>query len=92
MKRPKISEYLLRGREKARTCKELIEVTGLAKRRITKAIEAERRAGVPICAACTGKVLGYYLASSDEELASYCQTLLHRETELAKTRTALMLI
>lgn len=84
-----IHELLTEGRENARTGRELAAVLNLNIRDVTEAIEAERRAGFPICAA-SGDNPGYYLAATPEELERYCKALYKRGGELFKTRRALL--
>lgn len=85
-----IHELLSEGRSNARTGRELAAFYGCDLRAVTKEIERERRAGYPICATSTGGNLGYYLAADAQELANYCKRLNSRETELNKTRRALV--
>ena len=85
-----ISELLGTGKENARTCKELSRLSGCDPRRVTIAIEKERRQGAPICATCSGEIRGYNLAKDSEELEEYCYILYHRGGELFKTRRALI--
>ena len=82
-----IHEVLAEGAENARTAGELQNLLGLTKRQLTKAVEAERRAGWPICANTT-EHRGYYLAESREEMEAYCKRLKHRQREIGKTRRA----
>lgn len=84
-----IAELLRVGAENPTTGRQLADVIGCDIRAITAAIERERRAGAPICAA-VGDNPGYYLAESEEELQRYCNRLHHRAAELYKTRQALL--
>ena len=82
-----IFEYLSEGAENARTGRELCEILNITPRELTQAIERERRAGRPICAA-TGKKPGYFLAANQEEMQRYCRSLWRRAGEIHKTRRA----
>lgn len=82
-----IYELLAKGRDNARTSKELCKVLNITPRELTRAVQQERRAGQPICAA-TGTKKGYYLAESKEEMQRFCTALLHRAGEIHKTRRA----
>ena len=82
-----IYEVLLTGAENARTGRELCETLNITPRELTAAIERERRAGQPICAA-TGNHPGYYLAANQEEMQRYCRSLWRRAGEIFKTRRA----
>lgn len=83
-----IFEMLSTGAENARTARELAQIAGLNRRAISLLVERERRAGKPICATCDGNTPGYFIAADREEMAAYCQSLQHREREIAKTRQA----
>ena len=80
---------LSRGKENARTAKELSEALGCTPRDVTRAIERERRQGIPICASNSGTARGYYLAADDAELALYIRRLGKRAGEIFKTWRAL---
>lgn len=83
-----IFELLSTGRENARTARDLAQITGTDRRSISLLVERERRAGKPICATCDGNTPGYYIAANQVEMAAYCESLRHREQEIAKTRKA----
>jgi len=83
-----ISEILSTGAENARTSTEICSILNLTLREVTQAIEHERRAGAPICAAVGGTARGYYLAATQEEMQRYCDSLSHRAGEIQKTRRA----
>lgn len=83
-----IFEMLSTGRENARTARDLAQMTGTDRRSISLLVERERRAGKPICATCDGKTPGYYIAANQIEMMAYCESLRHREREIAKTRKA----
>lgn len=82
-----VFEVLAHGAENARTGKELCGILRIKSRDLTQAIERERRAGQPICANC-GTNPGYFLAANQKEMEMYCNSLLHREGEIQKTRQA----
>ena len=82
-----IHELLHEGEENAITGREICERLHITMRQLTIAVEAERRAGIPICAA-TGKTPGYYLAATREEMERYGRALHHRAGEIYKTRRA----
>lgn len=84
-----IHEVLNTGRENATTCRQLADHFRCESRDITKAIESERRQGIPICAA-VGDPPGYFLPADRHELQTYCDQLKHREKEIAETRRALV--
>lgn len=83
----RISDLLRRGGDNATTCRELASLTGWRDREITRSIEAERRAGTPICV----NGAGYFLPANDIELDRYLISLQHREAEVRKTREAVAL-
>ena len=83
-----IYEMLSTGRENARTARELAQMTGTDRRAVSLIVERERRAGRPICATCDGTTPGYYIAADRGEMQEYCDSLRHREREIAKTRKA----
>lgn len=83
-----IFELLSTGRENARTARDLANITGLPRRGISLLVERERRAGKPICATCDGNMPGYYIPADRNDMQQYCDSLRHREREIAKTRRA----
>lgn len=84
-----IHEVLGRGRENAKTGRELATLLNRNIRDITAQIEEERRAGYAICASCAGRP-GYYLADDPDDLRAYCDQLKGRGIQVLKTRQALM--
>lgn len=84
-----IHEVLNTGHKNAITGRELAGFFKCDIRDITERIEQERREGVPICAATSGKP-GYYLPETREELEKYCERLKGRAIEVFKTRQALI--
>lgn len=88
-----VYELLSTGAENARTAKELCFQLGIdAKdwRKISKAVERERREGKPICASSDSKYPGYYKPADREELERYIARLHMRAGEIFKTRRALI--
>lgn len=69
------------------TARELCDAIGTDKRTVAAMIQRRRRAGVPICAARSGRP-GYFIALTAEEMRDYCGKLKHEEAELRKTRRA----
>ena len=82
-------DYLGEGQENARTGRELARLLGTTHRQVTRLIEGERRAGIPICAS-TAAPMGYYLASSEDDVRAMCAQLAHRQTEIGRTAAALL--
>lgn len=82
-----VNELLSGGKENAKTGRELRELLNISERELMAIIEAERRAGVPICAS-TGSNPGYYIAANKQEMQDYCGSLLRRGGNLFKTRRA----
>lgn len=90
-----ISDFLLTGEHNAQTAKEICDHARsigwkLTERQLSRAIESERRRGVPICASCDTKYPGYYIAADKGEMQRYCDSLRHRAGEIHATRRACM--
>lgn len=85
-----ISELLYTGRHRPRSGAELAAILHCNVRVVSRAVERERRAGIPICATTDGVNPGYYLAESQEDITLYCDSLQHRAGELHKTRAAVL--
>ena len=85
-----VTDYLLIGRENARTGRDIAAAMHCDIRDVTAGIERERRQGKPIIASCDPMKPGYYLAETAEELQQYCSKLHHRAGEIHKTRSALL--
>jgi biotin operon repressor len=83
-----IYEMLAEGEQNARSAKDLAKLLHCDRRAISLMVEAERRQGKPICASCDSKTPGYYIPESKEVMQGYCNRLLHRMGEIAKTRNA----
>lgn len=81
-----IHEILGRGKESARTGRELAAYFKCNIREITEQIERERRDGWQICATMGGQNPGYYLAADAAELQEYCGQLTRRAGAIMKTR------
>lgn len=81
---------ILSGTDNPLTGQEIMAVLRLSDpRTVTKLIERERRAGVPICASTDSKRPGYYLADSPDELKNYMRSLRHRVKAVSGTLAAL---
>jgi len=85
-----ISRILGRGRNSARSSKDICAWLGIKLRDLTNAIMLERRAGAPICSTTSGDARGYFLAANKKEMQQFCSSLLRREHEIDKTRRACM--
>ena len=83
-----IFELLDTGEQNARTAKELAKLLHCDRRSISLMVEAERREGNPICATSDTKNPGYYIPADRETMQGYCNSLMHRMCEIAKTRQA----
>ena len=74
------------GQENALTAKQLATfLWEKTTRNVTRAIECERAAGIPICA-CNN---GYYLADTPDELSFYISKFDRRQKSMAITRQGL---
>lgn len=82
-----VSNFLLEGKQNAQTAKYLCQQMNITPRELTRAIEAERRAGTPICATC-GQNPGYYIAANKQEMEDYCKKLKNRAIQIFITRKA----
>lgn len=81
---------ILSGRDNPLTCQEIMSALSLSDPRVvTKLIEQERRAGLPICASNDSKRPGYYLAETPGELESYTRSLRRRVKAVSGTLAAL---
>ena len=81
---------ILSGRDNPLTCQEIMSALSLSDPRVvTKLIEQERRAGLPICASNDSKRPGYYLAGTPGELESYTRSLRRRVKAVSGTLAAL---
>lgn len=88
--RPFVAGVLGHGAAAALTAQELATLLGLSDTRpVTLAIQAERAAGVPICAMVSGPERGYFLADSPDELEVYMKSLRHRVRAVQQTQRAL---
>lgn len=82
-----IFEVLSTGSENAITGNELCKILDISRRELSTLLERERRAGRPICASY-GRNPGYFIAETQEEMRRFCQSLMHTEQEIRKTRRA----
>ena len=81
---------ILSGRDNPLTCQEIMSALSLSDPRVvTKIIEQERRAGLPICASNDSKMPGYFLADSPAELERYTRSLRRRVKAVSGTLAAL---
>ena len=78
---------LMEGAGNAKTGKEICKVLSITPRELTAIVEKERREGKPICAN-SGKMPGYFIAATQDEMQRYCNSLKHRANEIQKTRRA----
>lgn len=82
-----IAELIGTGEQNATTGTELAILLNVETKDIRALVMRERRAGQPICATTH---VGYYLASNDADIINYCKRLEHRESEIRRTRQALL--
>lgn len=83
-----VSDYLLNGAENALDARTLAALMKIDRRTVTQRIERERRSGMPICAAVTGRNRGYFLPASPAELEQYVSSLNRRVKEVSLTLNA----
>ena len=83
-----VSDFLLTGAENALDAKTLARLLECDRRTVTQRIESERRSGMPICAAVTGRNLGYFLAANADELTAYLASFDRRIKQVTLTRDA----
>ena len=83
-----VCDYLLTGAEHALDAKTLAAAMEIDRRTVTQRIERERRSGMPICAAVTGRNLGYFLAANADELTAYLASFDRRIKQVTLTRDA----
>lgn len=82
-----VSKLLSVGRNRAITGAELVRLLDLKDlRELTQMVEAERRAGIPICASTDSAAPGYFLADSPKELQAYLSSLDRRLHNIRQTR------
>lgn len=84
-----IYEILSRGVANAISGKHLMTILNLRDGRdITRQVEKERHAGIPICATTNSGNPGYYLPDSPAELERYIKSLDRRLKNVRETREA----
>ena len=84
-----VSSLLMTGEADALPARELVALLGVKDcREVSKLVERERRAGVPLCASVSGEDRGYYLASTPAELERYLRSLDRRLKNIRLTREA----
>ena len=79
-----IAEILTEGKENAIVGRDICSLLKINNRELMAAVEAERRAGIPICAN-SGRHPGYYLAANKKEMQDYCRYLFSRGGNIMKT-------
>lgn len=77
-----IADFLGRGREAAVPLRHLAHLTGLNEREVRKRIERERRDKCPIVSDCQR---GYWLATTREEIETFCRSMRTRAFEIRRT-------
>lgn len=85
-----VHEHLYKGRNNARTGRELARLLHCDVRTVTAAVARERAAGWAICSETRGKHAGYFLAANEDERRRCCNSLLSRGREIFASRSALM--
>lgn len=83
-----VCDFLLTGAENALDSRTLAAMMEIDRRSVTQRIERERRRGMPICAAVTGRNRGYFLPASPAELEQYVSSLNRRVKEVSLTLNA----
>ncbi len=77
------------GKAAAITMKELAAFLNVNEREISKAVEQERGAGIPICASTDKDCPGLYLPADAAELAEYRRSLQRRVSAVSRTLHAI---
>ena len=85
-----IADILGRGKEAAKTSRDICSLLGIELRVLTNAIMNERRKGAPICSITSGETRGYFLAANKGEMLHLCGSLHRRAREIDETREACM--
>ena len=84
-----VASALSEGGVNAITGKELVALLELKDgRELTKLVERERKAGIPICASVDNRKPGYYLAAEPSEFARYIKSLDRRLKNISRTRAS----
>ena len=83
----RIEKVLLRGSDIARPIRDLVELTGLTPRMVTKAVQDARRRGVAVISSSNPG--GFFLAENEDERQRCLRSLRHRKQELAWTEFCL---
>ena len=79
-----VADVLLHGADHAITAKDIAALLGWNVRAVTKEIQRERLAGLPIAACQTG----YFLPATADETDNYVGQLSHRKREVERTLAA----
>lgn len=88
--RQRVFPLLGHGKENAVPGHELAALLGLSDlRELTRIVERERAAGIPVCATCDSQQPGYYIACTQTELAAYIKSLDRRLHNVRRTRDRL---
>ena len=82
-----IAEVLREGKENAIPAAELCGLLGVTRRDLSRLIEAERRAGAPICSS-TARPAGYFIAGTRREMECFGMALYRRAGEIMRTAQA----
>lgn len=77
----KISGYLHKGAENGLKLTELVQLTRMDERTLRRAINTERKMGVPVVSDC---VNGYFLAENEHDLTRFRRSMEHRAGEIMK--------
>ena len=88
-KQARVALMLGYGKNAAITMKELAAFLNVNEREISKAVERERGAGIPICASTDRDAPGLYLPANAAELAEYRRSLQRRVAAVSKTLHAI---
>ena len=87
-KQARVALMLGYGKNAAITLKELAAFLNVNEREISRAVERERGAGIPICASTDSLAPGYYLPATEKELAGYRRSLQRRVAAVTRTLEA----
>lgn len=82
-----VADFLGRGQSAAVPMSHLQRILNVTSREIRLRIEAERRAGIPICSNC---VSGYFIADNQDEASRFARSMKARANEIVRTANAVM--
>lgn len=77
----KISDYLHEGAENGLKLSELVQLTHMDERTLRRAINTERKMGIPIVTDC---VNGYFIAKNEHDLIRFRHSMQHRAGEIMR--------